>query len=380
MLQFGQLSYWEKNALTEGIDHLIVGSGIVGAATALQLHRDQPGAKIVLIDRGYVPTGASTKNAGFACFGSVTELADDLQHIPEDQVWATVDMRWRGLQRLQERFSGMDIGLRMNGSWDLITESETNLLPDLNEQLAGFNENIRKITGQSACFDYDTSIAQRAGFQRIHGGFRNRLEGELHTGKLLAATQRLLAQAGIVTLYGIDVNGIHPHANGVTVETQFGELHAAKLGITVNGFAQQLLGDRRVKPARAQVVVTSKIDGFELPGTFHYQKGYYYFRSVDGRLLLGGGRNLDPAGETTTDFGNTDRILDSLKQLIRETILPGKEVTIDYAWSGIMGVGDAKKPIVELTHPHVGIGVRMGGMGVAIGSLVGEELAGLLQS
>lgn len=378
MLQFGQLSYWEKSTLTEGIDYLIIGSGIVGSATALRLRELYPNAKIVILERGYVSTGASTKNAGFACFGSVTELADDLTHMSPDEVWATVDMRWRGLQRLQERFSPEQIGLQLNGSWDLIARNEAGSQPELNDQVAAFNEAIDRITGHAACFSYDRTIAGKAGFDHIHGGFHNRLEGELHTGKLLLATNALLAKAGIISLFGIEVKAIAPHAAGVSVETNYGTLETHKLAVTVNGFARQLLSDVRVQPARAQVIVTSRIPGFELPGTFHYQQGYYYFRSVDNRLLLGGGRNLDITGETTTEFGNTEQILTALKALLYTTILPGKDVRIDYQWSGIMGVGTVKKPIIERVHPHVGIGVRMGGMGVAIGSLVGEELAELL--
>ena len=43
-----------------------------------------------------------------------------------------------------------------------------------------------------------------------------------------------------------------------------------------------------------------------------------------------------------------------------------------------MGVGTHKKPIVEQLSNNVYCGVRMGGMGVAIGSLVGQELADLV--
>ena len=47
-------------------------------------------------------------------------------------------------------------------------------------------------------------------------------------------------------------------------------------------------------------------------------------------------------------------------------------------WSGILGIGDQKKPIIERVSPNVVVAVRMGGMGVAIGSLVGEEAAALV--
>lgn len=379
MLQFDELSYWEKTALTEGIDYAIAGGGIVGIATAIRLREMYPDARIVLLERGYISTGASTKNAGFACFGSVTELADDLKKMNETAVWSTVEMRWRGLQRLRERFPDAVIDLKLNGSWDLIASDERGMVAGLSEQMQYFNAEIERITGFARCFSYDPTIPEKAGFNGIDGGFFNKLEGEINTSKLLTASNLLLANAGITCLFGVEITGIQPGETEVLIDTNFGTLKAAKLAITVNGFAQQLLNDKRIQPARAQVIVSSKIPRFELPGTFHYQSGYYYFRSIDNRLLLGGGRNLDFKGETTTEFENTSLITNALETLMRNVILPGKEVAIDYKWSGIMGVGAEKKPLIERIHPNVGIGVRMGGMGVAIGSLVGEELAELLK-
>ena len=55
MIQFKQLSYWEKVTLLEEIDFLIVGSGIVGSACALELRRKNPDAKIVILERSYLP-------------------------------------------------------------------------------------------------------------------------------------------------------------------------------------------------------------------------------------------------------------------------------------------------------------------------------------
>jgi hypothetical protein len=40
-----------------------------------------------------------------------------------------------------------------------------------------------------------------------------------------------------------------------------------------------------------------------------------------------------------------------------------------------MGVGNQKKAIVKPISSNVACGVRLGGMGVAIGSLIGKELA-----
>ncbi|MDX1333931.1 MAG: FAD-dependent oxidoreductase, partial [Robiginitalea sp.] len=162
----------------------------------------------------------------------------------------------------------------------------------------------------------------------------------------------------------------------VLLKTDRFELHCRKLLLATNGFAASL-GALAVKPARAQVLLTSPIKGLKVQGTFHMDAGYYYFRNVGDRLLLGGGRNLDPEGETTTAFGQTEVIQNRLETLLEEVILPGKQFRVAQGWSGIMGVGNQKKPILKKLSENVACGVRLGGMGIAIGSHTGAELAKL---
>lgn len=105
------------------------------------------------------------------------------------------------------------------------------------------------------------------------------------------------------------------------------------------------------------------------------EEGYYYFRELDGRVLLGGGRQLDFAGETSTDFRFNDNIQHQLEELLHKVILPGREVTVADRWTGIMAFGKTRQPIVKVHTKNVIIGVRMGGMGVAIGSIIGDNIA-----
>ena len=97
------LSYWElKNWFTD-INYTIVGSGIVGLHTALQLRKRFPKSKILILEKGILPQGASTKNAGFACFGSLSEIIDDLKSHTEEEVIQLISKRWQGLQLLRKR-------------------------------------------------------------------------------------------------------------------------------------------------------------------------------------------------------------------------------------------------------------------------------------
>ena len=108
---------------------------------------------------------------------------------------------------------------------------------------------------------------------------------------------------------------------------------------------------------------------------FSWEKLYSF---LNNRSLFGGGRNLDFITEETSEVGETEIIQNKLKELLKTTILPNTDFEIDHSWSGIMGVGQQKKAIVKQLSNHVYCGVRLGGMGIAIGSLVGKELGGLL--
>lgn len=373
MLNINQLSFWERETFFEGIDFAVIGAGIVGCSAALHLRKKYPKAKIILFERGYLPMGASTKNAGFACFGSVTELIDDLSHIPEQEVWNTVQKRWEGLIYLKEIIGEQNMDFQNNGSWDLI-DLRTDEKP-YSDKLDYLNEQIGQITGEKKVYTLDDKVSEKFGFEQLKTSFNNRLEGQIDTGKMMLKYHQLMVEHNIQLLHGIEISTIQTNKNDVTLETSIGEIKTNKVAICVNGFAQQLIPELKVNPARAQVLITKPIENLSLKGTFHYLQGYYYFRNIGNRILFGGGRNLDFKTETSFEFDNTQLIQQDLIQKLQTIIIPQQKVEVDYFWSGIMGVGETKKPIVEKYNDHVVIGVRMGGMGVAIGSLIGKECA-----
>lgn len=147
-------------------------------------------------------------------------------------------------------------------------------------------------------------------------------------------------------LFGIEANDLSSDASHVEITTNHGSIFANSVAICTNGFAKQLLKEEDVSPARAQVLITKPIENLPIKGTFHYQEGYYYFRNIDNRVLFGGGRNLDKSAETTTEIENSPLIINELKKLLNDVILPSTPYEIDYHWAGIMGVGNTKQPIV----------------------------------
>lgn len=373
MLHFEQLSFWEHQQYLAHNTFVIVGAGLVGMSTALSLRERFPSEKICIIERGYLPTGASTKNAGFTCFGSPTELLDDLAHIPEQTIWDTVALRLEGLRLLKERVGEKGMNYQNCGSWDLISATE---LPIDNAAIGYLNLEFEKRFGLQEVYRQDDQSICKFGFKGFRSAYFNPYEGSIDTGLLIHTLYQKCIAADIRFLFATEVLSFENDHNQVHIHTNRGDLSCAELFLCTNGFAQPYF-QNEMKPARAQVVVTKPL-AHQLRGTFHSERGYYYFRDIGDRILLGGGRHLDFEGETTTKFESNALIHEALLKKLRTEILPGVPFEIERAWSGIMCVGNEKKPIIKSLNKNVHAGVRMGGMGVAIGSAVGKALSKLV--
>jgi len=369
-----QLSWWEINSWFTNVDYTIVGSGITGLHTALRLRERFPTSKILIIEKGPLPQGASTKNAGFACFGSLSEIIDDLNYHTEEDVISLIQKRWEGLNLLRKRLGDTVIDFKPYGGYELFFKDDTAGFETCLRRLPFVNDVLRPLF-KADVFAKETD---RFGFKGTQDYLIfNPFEGQIDTGSMMQALLKEAVANNILILNSQTVTAYREKSDGVEVALGDFTFVTKKLLFATNGFAAQLTNDA-VKPARAQVLITEPIPSLNIRGTFHIDRGYYYFRNIGNRILFGGARNLDFEGENTTAFGNTDVIQNQLEKLLREVILPHTPFTVAHRWSGIMGMGDSKYPIVKQLSEHVYCGVRLGGMGIAIGSIIGQELGGLV--
>jgi glycine/D-amino acid oxidase-like deaminating enzyme len=368
------LSYWElKNWFTD-VDYTIVGSGIVGLHAALRLRERFPQSKILILEKGMLPQGASTKNAGFACFGSLSEIIDDLKSHSEEEVVNLVQKRWKGLQLLRNRLGDDSIDFKPYGGYELFLKDDESSYEDCLRKLPFINEILKSLFKA----DVFAKEIDRFGFNGVQEYLVfNPFEAQIDTGNMMQALLKQAVAENILILNQQTVTSYLEKGNSVEVALGDFSYTSKKILFATNGFANELTNGA-VKPARAQVLITEPIKNLDIRGTFHLDRGYYYFRNIGDRILLGGGRNLDFETENTTAFGQTEIVQKKLEQLLKEVILPNQDFQIAHRWSGIMGIGNSKNPIVSQLSDNVYCGVRLGGMGVAIGSLIGTELAELV--
>ena len=377
--------YWETEHLLRPADITVVGAGIVGMSTALQVKRARPEALVRLLERDPLSSGGTTRNAGFACFGSAGEWLDDLDAVGPHALQGLIRMRAEGLAELIRLLGTEALGLRWTGGWELLNPSEedTRLFDRVNAQwktlqdLAG--DPLRAALGHlhpaadsGPALQWDRDRAEALGAAHaIHLPW----EGMIHTGQMVAAFHRALDDAGVQRLHGVEVKGVSPSPNGWTMDTNAGDLESQRIGLGTNGLAAQLVGGLDVKPAPNRVLVLRVASGALPEGTYHIDRGYLYMRTLDDRhVLFGGGRHwgfelpLPPARDQATEAQWDDRLLAVSRQWIQSE-------AVTHRWTGWLGVGPDRRPLIGESQPGLHHAVRMGGMGVAIGARVGRELA-----
>lgn len=373
------ISIWEKESFFSPKDFIIIGSGFTGLWSAYYLKKRYPGKSVLILERGLIPSGASSRNAGFACFGSFTELISDMNRQGENEMLELVELRFRGLEKIRKKFSAAQVGYENFGGFELVSPEQFPDINTLRTNIDGLNTLLKKITGKQKTFQLNDSKIKTFGLGGTHHLIENKLEGQLHSGKLLEALVQQVHSMGVTILTQVDVRKMESVSNHMHLETNLPlTLTASQVLVCTNAFARTLLPDLDVVPARGQILVTEPIEGLKIKGAFHYDEGYYYFRDLNNRVLLGGARNKFLADEETFSADTSEPVQQELERFLKEIILPGIPYRVSLRWSGTMAIGKEKKPIVQKINDQVYCAVRMSGMGVALAPQLGKQIAGMM--
>ncbi len=185
------VSFWEQEEFLRA-DVCIVGAGIIGLSLAAELLERQPTLRVVVLERGSLPTGASTKNAGFACFGSPTELVRDASTLGIERVCQLVEQRKRGLERLRFRLGDDAIEFDQCGGYELLWGRHTRVLDWLDE----LNALLRPIFGSAYVRRADDRIATFGFGSAVEHLLELPHEGRINTGRMMRALLGYVASRG----------------------------------------------------------------------------------------------------------------------------------------------------------------------------------------
>lgn len=214
-------------------------------------------------------------------------------------------------------------------------------------------------------------------FHRLyHGGLYYTGNGEVDPAAFVRGVARSLDE-NIHIFERTSVQGLKRMADRwvLQLEGTGAEVRAGAVLIASNAYTPSLL-DVPINPTRGQVISTAPLGRVVVPFPMYANLGYQYWRqTADGRLVVGGWRDLDISGEVGTDEILHDSIQDQLDIFCRE--VGGHDISVEHRWAGVMGFSPDGFPMVGQVPGEPGLWIAAGysGHGVAMAFTCGALVA-----
>ncbi len=332
---------------------VVIGGGLCGVGTAYWLN--QRGHDCVLIEGRTLAGGASGRNGGVI---SPTHATPQSRAFHEENIAHLAGV-------LEEQ--GIDCEYRVGGYLSLAYEDtvEAGRVGKQAEDDTTEYWDAEKV--QSELGGAETFVVDGAP-RKIAGGMFKRDSGHVWPAKLVQTLAKSCTRTIFCThTVALSLAAAGPDSSRVVVQTDKGTVITERVCVCTNGWAPRLLPQLgrtgALHPVRNNVVMTAPYKKtWAWPGSVSSMYGseyMYCMRRPDGRLVIGGARNHDPAsagsrgGAVAAGFTGDDdsvgskeaaaRLKEFLSELLRNF---GEELVVEKEWSGVMGWTQDGKPLV----------------------------------
>lgn len=336
------VSYWQDTVgLTQDLeaDVTIIGAGLAGLSTAYWLSKKEPELRIVVVDKGTIGHGASGRNAGFITCGSTehfSRMTSAYGSEKAEKIWKFTEYNHSlmleefGKEKLTERCEYRNLG-----SWTLAaTPHETSVTK---ETVAALQERGVNVEWRDEVFP---------GTEGFYGGAFYADDGEIHPLKYL---WKLAIETGnnVSVMENAEVFGVDEEAGTLVVRTNKKRIKTESIVLCTNAWSEQLFPwfKDKVSPMRGQIIVTEPVEPFIQPSYCSFVLDYFR-QLVDGRVLIGGFRNVDVEKEVGFSDEVNPVIHEKLEGFLNEHFPSLRGKRIDYRWSGVMGFAADGYPLV----------------------------------
>lgn len=165
------------------------------------------------------------------------------------------------------------------------------------------------------------------------------------------------------------------------VITVRGAVRAGAIVVAVDGGLERVLPELvgRVRTVRLQMLGTAPATDVHYPRPVYARYGMDYWQQLpDGRIALGGFRDVGGDEEWTHDARPTARVQEALEACLRERVKTRAPIT--RRWAAPVSYSRDGMPVVEEVRPGVWATGAYSGTGNVVGALCGRAVAQLVTS
>ena len=336
-------------------DLCVVGLGAAGLQAATTASRR--GLGVVGLDAGAIGDGASGRNGGFLLAG-----AADFHHRLGQRVGRAraAALYERTLEELETQIRLTPEAVRRVGSIRLATS----------------DEELDDCAAQAAVMRRDRLPVDEADGPFGRGLFFPR-DAAMHPGRRMELLHRMAAAAGVRLVAHAPVH----HLDTGTVVSTAVRVTAPYVLVAVDGGLEAVVPELagHVRTARAQMLATAPnaVAPELVPAPVYARYGLdYWQRLEDGRVALGGARDVGGHEEWTSTDAVTPRVQSALEHILRQRLGSGSPIT--HRWSGRLGFTADRLPVCAVVRPGVAVAGGYCGTGNVLGALTARAALALL--
>jgi glycine/D-amino acid oxidase-like deaminating enzyme len=363
------------------VDVAIVGGGLTGLWTAYYLKRARPELDIAIVEREFAGFGASGRNGGWLS----AELAGSRERYARDGGRDGVVALLRAMRGTVDEVirvaaeEGIDADIAKDGVLHVArNQAQLHRMRDGVAEDRSWGDEVELLDR--------AELARRINVHGALGGTYSPHCARVQPAKLVRGLADVVERLGVAVFEQTAATAIGAH----TVRTERGTVTAKHVLRCLEGFTAGIAGQRRAwLPMNSSMIVTRP-----LPASVAEEIGWhrrevlgdlahaymYAQQTADGRIALGGRGNPYRFGSRTDDRGRThDATVVALTSLLRAMFPAAKDVPIDHAWCGVLGVPRDWCTTVNYDRAS-GLGAAGGyvGSGLSTTNLAGRTLADLV--
>ena len=329
----------------ERAEVVVIGGGVTGCSCALTLA--QRGVRVHLYEAREIAGGASGRNGGFALRGATLPYDEARRELGDDRARVVMELTERALDRMEELAGD---AFRRVGSLRLaFDEDEREALRREHDALRDHGFAVEWVDELDPPLD-----------RLYRGGILHPQDGSLQPARWVRRLALHAAEAGAEIREG----------ERVSIE----ELDADAIVVAGDGFIPQLLPELPVRSTRGQVLATEPLRELRYDRPHYARGGYDYWQQLpDGRLVIGGNRDVSFDTEETDVEETTDLVQDRLEALVEQ--LAGYRPNVTDRWAGIWGTTPDLMPLVGEVREGVWVAGGYSGHGNALGLACGDLVA-----
>ena len=387
-------SYWlgldpyEPGRPLEGeleADVVIIGGGFTGLWTAYHLLKASPNSRVVVLEASAVGYGASGRNGGFAMTLIHRSLAALAEAVGDDAARALHGAAVEAIRSLERVCAeeGIDAHLMPNGA---ITVSNT---PPQDDLIRREVETATRLGLQDFCYLESDQVQAVVHSPTFRCAVREPDCTLVNPARLVRGLKEAAIRLGAQVFEGTPLQQLSQDGTKVVARTPQGRVRADRAVLAANGYGAHLPQlSKHVLTFYSYILLTEALsdeqwesvgwrgrEGMEDRRTF-----LHYFRpTVDGRILWGGrDAPFHPDGPQPL-YDRDQHVFQRAEETFRWTFPQLKDVKIEHAWGGPLGVTARFLPSIGwLEGGRVAYGFGYNGHGVAITNLAAMCLRDML--